>query len=211
MRCKIFNRIFVVFILAGLAQAQDLNRVLAGLAQVQNLNRVVPIGYQNPFLRSGQYITTLYYYSNTDRTESSFDGYKSIYVDREYSVRWAGYLGLADNLTLSTKLFVYPRQEIHWGEGVSNAKDTQKANLNPQVTLSFRPSNDLEIFGSIDYRQMETFFSPYTYETTVPVGVDPETGQVIYEPRMVTVGAAPQLEQKLTVVKVGFTYSGCLW
>jgi hypothetical protein len=211
MKCKIIDKIFIVFIFAGLAQAQDLNRVLTSLAHVQNLNRVVPIGYQNPFLVSGQFITTLYYYSNSNRTESPFDGDKSIYVDREYSVRWAGYLGLTNSLTLSTKLFVYPGQKIYWGEGVSNEKNTKKPNLNPQVTLSYRPLNDLEIFGSINYRRSETLFSPYTYQTMVPVGIDPETGVVVYGPSKVTVGAAPQLEQKLTVVKVGFTYSGCLW
>ena len=65
----------------------------------QKLEHMLPAGYQNPFLKSGQFITTLYYYSLL--FEDDFNQEDPPYVRNhgENSIRFAGYLGLTGQIT----------------------------------------------------------------------------------------------------------------
>jgi hypothetical protein len=166
-----------------------------------------PVGYQNPFLKSGQYIAGLYYYSYQSETEySNYDRYS-----RNNNINLVSYLGLTDYLTISTRIAIYPDQKINWSEGNSTQKRKTNFNINPELTLSYRPVNCLEIFSSFNYRQYTTNEGPYSYLQSVPVGFDSTTGSIIYEEQMFQVEAMDPMKTSSYFFKFGLTYSGRLW
>ena len=62
----------------------------------------IPAGFNNPFLKSGKFITSLYYYNNSSFSE---------YDEREdkltnYNLNLVGYMGLTDQITLKAN-FVF--------------------------------------------------------------------------------------------------------
>lgn len=88
--------------------------VLIGVCLVFNslqaimMDYMIPLGYQSPFLKSGQYVTSLYYYSYNNENESASETLPYMVNHGEYSVNFLGYLGLTDYITLSTRLGIYP-------------------------------------------------------------------------------------------------------
>ena len=60
-----------------------------------------PVGYQNPFLKSGQFISNLYFNSYRNTTDYEL-GDSNL---GEYGINLSGYLGLTDFLTVSTNNF----------------------------------------------------------------------------------------------------------
>lgn len=173
----------------------------------QQLEFMQPVGYQNPFLKSGQFIASLYSYSYQSETEySDYDRYF-----RNNNINLVSYLGLTDYLTLATRIAIYPDQKINWSEGNSTQKRKNNFNINPELTLSYRPANSLEIFSSFNYRQYTTTEGPYSYLQSVPVGFDSTTGSIIYEERMFQVTAMNPMKTSSYFFKFGLTYFGRLW
>lgn len=121
-----------------------------------------------------------------------------------------GYLGLTDFLTLSTRVAVYPDQKIQWETNGSTLKRKTDLYVNPEITLSYRPIEDLEIFGTYNYRQYTITEGPYSFLQEVPIGVDP-TGTVIYEEREVYTEGMDPIDTSTYFFRFGLTYSGKLW
>ena len=165
-----------------------------------------PVGYQNPFLKSGQFISDLYLYSYRNTIDRELDDTNF----GEYSINLSGYLGLTDFLTVSTRLSAYPAQKTAWRSDGADGKREQSFNINPQITLSYRPIAYLEIYGSFDYQQYEITSYPESYYTSVPVGID-STGQIIYEDRKRIIEAQAPYTTSRYNFRFGLTYSGKLW
>ena len=179
-------------------------------SSAQQLEHMIPVGYQSPFLKSGQFITSMYYNSYSTKFERLGDDIEGWTRFGEYSVNMVGYLGLTDNLTLSTKLFFYPKQNINWTNEDGNGENSNNFNVSPELTLSFRPYSGLEVFGTFHYQGTTTEYGPYTYFSNEPIGID-EDGNVIYELRERTMSPGADLETQHIRFKVGLTYSGRLW
>ena len=175
--------------------------------KAQQLEFMQPVGYQNPFLKSGQYITSLYYYSRITETERSDNLTKT----GEYNINLIGYLGLIDNLTLKTLITVHPYQKIYWYSEGGSGNDKSKFYVDPEFTISYRPIEFLEIFGSCNFSQYEIDRGPYSYYISTLVGYDPETGAAIYEPRLVTTQDKSVYDYTNYRFRFGLTYSGRLW
>jgi len=62
-----------------------------------------------------------------------------------------------------------------------------------------------------DCRCKETNFGARTFLEFVPVGIDPNTGEIIYEPREIQQPALPDLQYTTANVRVGMTFFGSLW
>ena len=172
----------------------------------QQLEYMQPVGYQNPLLKSGQFISSLYYFSKQSETE--YSGHNTHFEDN--NINFFGYLGLTDFLTLSTRLSIYPSQKIQWETGESTMKRKTDFYINPELTLSYRPIQYLEIFGSFNYRQYTITQGPYSFLQSVPVGID-STGTVIYEERMAQVDGMDPMDSSSYYLRFGLTYSGKLW
>jgi len=121
-----------------------------------------------------------------------------------------GYLGITDQLTLRTNLILSPDQTVHKISKGGKGEDKNKFYFSPQITLSFRPSSGIEIFGDIAYLDMERMFGPTQEYRSVPVGYD-STGSVIYDRLLVTSPALPKIDYKSAKFKIGITYFGKLW
>jgi len=176
-------------------------------ANAQRLEYMQQVGYQNPFLKSGQFISNLYFYSfgNTSERDLGDTNFG------EYSINLSGYLGLTDYLTFSTRITAYPEQKTYWRSGGEEGKREQSFNINPQITLSYRPMDYLEIYGSFDYQQYEITSYPESYYTSFPAGVDTTTGQIIYENRKIIMDAQEPYTTSRYNFRFGLTYSGRLW
>ncbi|MBN1407911.1 MAG: hypothetical protein JW956_08985 [Calditrichaceae bacterium] len=174
--------------------------------KAQQLEFMQPVGYQNPFLKSGQYITSLYYYSY----ESNYRYSNDTHHNGSKYINIAGFLGLTDFLTLSTKIAVYPNQKMQWDTGESTMKRETDFYINPEITLSYRPIKSLEIFGSYNYRQYTITQGPYSYLQDVPIGID-STGTVIVEERRVYDSGMDPYDTSSYFFRFGLTYSGRLW
>jgi hypothetical protein len=174
--------------------------------QAQQLEYMQPVGYQNPFLKSGQFISSLYYY--TLQTESDFTNSDVHTGDKNFN--FTGYLGLTDFLTLSTRVVVFPDQKIHWETDGSTMKRNTDFYVNPEITLSYRPIEALEIFGSYNYRQYTISQGPYSFLQDAPIGAD-STGTIIYEERKVYTEGMNPIDTNTYFFRFGLTYSGKLW
>ena len=174
--------------------------------QAQRLEYMQPVGYQSPFLKSGQFISNLYF--NSHQSESNYSSYERNMGN--YNLNFSGYLGLTDYLTLTTRLGIHPAQKTIWSTGSRTDKMENNLNFNPELILSYRPIEYLEIFGSVDYRKYETTQGPYTYLTERP-RYDPNTHEIIYEERMVEIEGMDPYKTTRYIVRFGLTYSGKLW
>ena len=177
------------------------------LSNAQGLEFMQPVGYQNPFLKSGQFITNLYFYAHQSETEQTnytrYNGSKN--------VNFIGYLGLTDYITISTRIAIYPTQKVVWESEGSTLKTENDFHFNPEFILSYRPVESLEIYGSFNYRQYTTTQEPYTTYTDFPIGIDPETGDIIYELQEINVEGRDPFDTSIYFLRFGLTYSGKLW
>ena len=166
----------------------------------------IPAGFNNPLLKSGNFITSLYYYNSNTLSE---------YDDREdklanYNFNLVGYIGVTDQITLKT-IFVYsPAQTYSEITKGGMGEDKSKSYLSPQIVLSYRPSNSIEIFGDFFYQKQTREFGDKSFYQDVPVGVD-DQGNIIYEKQLVTQYSAGSSNYRTTAVKIGISYIGNLW
>ncbi len=173
----------------------------------QKIEHLVPIGFNNPFLKSGQFISSMFL------ENSSF---KSEYEDKtgikrnEYYLSFQTYLGLTDDVTLSTRLNTFPTQTVDKGLFDGGGDRKQNFNIRPEFILSYRPSESVEIFGLVDYSNYESSFKESSFKTVIPVGVD-EFGNTIYEERTMTIQPRADLKNTFSNIKIGVTFSGKLW
>ena len=172
----------------------------------QKLEHMLPVGYQSPFLKSGQFISNLYFYSH--QSESNHSSYETNHGN--YNLNFSGYLGLTDYQTLTTRIGVYPAQKTIWSTGSRTDKIENNLHFNPELILSYRPIKFLEVFGSVDYREYETTQEPYTY-LTERSRYDPNTHEIIYEEYMVEIEGMDPYKTTRYFVRFGLTYSGRLW
>jgi hypothetical protein len=171
----------------------------------QNMEFYQPVGFNNPLLKSGQFITTLYYYNTSSKYVRDLDEYKNILK----SFSFASFLGITDAITLNVKLSLYPEQTI-FERIVVSGTDQQNFNIKPEFVLSYRPIGNMEIFGSVLYNKNTTVFGEQTLLALVPF-IDPQTGEVIYQTSEVTYGGAPDLTFSNTTFTIGISYNGQLW
>jgi len=174
--------------------------------QAQELEFMQPVGFQNPFLKSGQLISSLFYYER--QAEIDFTNNDVHTGDKNFNFN--GYLGLTDFLTLSTRVALYPDQKIQWETDGSTRKRKTDLHVNPEITLSYRPIEALEIFGTYNYRQYTTTQGAYSYMQEVPIDVD-STGTVIYEEREVHTEGMNPVDTRTYFFRFGLTYAGKLW
>ena len=166
-----------------------------------------PAGFANPPLRSGHFLTSVFY-SHQLATQTVAE----MKTDRpEKEIILAGYLGLTDFLTLQTNIAIIPDQTILELRDPQVGKDKLKFNIRPQVMLSYRPLSNLEIFGDFYFINQTTDYGEKGTMRDVPVEIDPITGIPIYEPRLVFQPAGPSIEFESTMIRFGFTYLGTLW
>lgn len=177
----------------------------AGLT-AQSLDYYIPAGFNNPFLKSGQFITTFNYYQH----RSVMDNQEQESANLSKNWQFSGYLGLIDGFTLRADLSFYPSQTVSeivsGGAGESN----HTSYISPTIVLSYRPTGTLEIFGDLTYSNYTRQQGPRTYYQDVPVGVNPD-GSLIYERRPVTQPALPDMDIKYTSIRMGISYYGNLW
>lgn len=175
--------------------------------QAQQLEFMQPVGYQNPFIKSGQFIANLYFYAHQSETEqTNYTRHNDI-----KNVNFISYLGVTDYITVSTRIAIYPAQKVVWESEGSTLKTENDFHINPELILSYRPIQSLEIYGSFNYRQYTTTQGPYTTYTDFPIGIDPETGNIIYELREINVEGRDPIDTSIYFLRFGLTYSGKLW
>ena len=137
-------------------------------AYSQMTDYYVPITYRNPILKSGQFMTNLYYSRTMSTTTHQGDESENM----SYNFNLVGYIGITNWLTFSSRLVFYPEQTMAKYTGSQIGEDTKKQAFNPEFTLSFRPVNYLEIFGSLSLVKDNMAFG----EKMVPGYEDPVTG-----------------------------------
>jgi len=173
--------------------------------QAQSLDYYIPAGFNNPMLKSGQFITSLYY----THSGSTTDVEEMITENSTKNWQFVGYLGLAEGFTLRADIGFYPEQtasEITSG-GAGEQKHT--FHLRPDIILSYRPTSTLEIFGNFSYGKYTQQIGPRSVYQDVPVGVNPD-GSYIYERRLVT-QTGFDVDIKFTSIRMGISYYGNLW
>ena len=178
------------------------------LVLCQNMDYYQPVGFSNPPLRSGNFLTTVYYYHQlATLTQNNLE---TDTPKREINV--AGYFGLTDNLTVQTNLIFYPEQTIYELGEPQVGKDKLKFNIRPQVTHSYRPLSNFEIFTDLSIINQTIEYGEKEFLRDVPVAYDPLTGEpTIVEQRLVFQPALPAVKSESTVIRFGFTYLGTLW
>lgn len=117
-------------------------------------------------------------------------------------------MGLTDYPTLSTHVAAYPEQKTYWRNAGENGKQEQSFNINPQIKLSYRPIDYLEIYGSFDHQQSEITSYPGSYDASIPVAIDSTTGQTIYENRKIAIDVQAPYTINRYSFGLGLTYSG---
>ena len=174
----------------------------------QSLNEYyIPAGFQNPLLKSGQFISGMYYYHY--QVASLREGSET--TDYSKNINMTGYLGITDRITLRTKFIVSPEQNVQEVTKGGKGTSTSVFNINPQLTVSYRPVNKMEIFSSIDIWNTKNTFGDRTVSEDVPIGIDPETGEMIYERRTIVQPALPDIKRKGFIFMIGINYCGQLW
>ncbi len=180
---------------------------LASLASAQGLEHYLPVGFHNPLLKSGQYIFSVAYNNSNQENDQAGSTF-------EYGQRYLnafGYLGMTDRITLSTNLNLFPRQTIWQSRGDNEGCDREDLNLSASVALSYRLHHGFELFSKFFYNRYKIDYGDRTYLTTVPVGIDPNTGAVIYEQRRILQPGPPDLRLTSTAFRIGLTFVGSLW
>lgn len=179
----------------------------ASLAVAQNQEHYLPVGFQNPILKSGQYIFSASFNNSTQKNTQGTNSYE--YGKHYFNAM--GYLGVTDRITLSTYLTLSPRQTIAQSRGVNEYSDRENFNASTSLNLSYRLHSGFELFSAFDYNRATVEYGDRTYLTTVPVGVDPNTGAVIYEERRISLPALPDTRNTGTYYRMGLTFVGNLW
>ena len=191
--------IYISFILTVLFISQSL---------AQQLEYMIPAGFNNPLLRSGQYITSLYImdrYSKTDIKEDKIGSERG-----EYSFNFSSYVGLTDRLTLSARLYFYPEQTL--GKSLYGGGGDQMSSfrLTPSFVLSYRPKDNFELFSAFDYSYYTVSYKASRTTLAHVIGVD-EFGNPIYGNDAVFIPANPDMEVMSAVMRLGVTFTGSLW
>jgi hypothetical protein len=172
----------------------------------QDLQYYIPAGFINPLLKSGEFVSSLYYFHDQIQTEQDISRIK--YSRRD--INFLGYLGITDKITLKTRFIISPPQTIQEVIEGGIGEKTSNFSFSPEITFSYRPISNIEIFSSVYYSDQTNQIGEQGYYGEVPVGVD-STGNVIYERRLVTQSAQPDLNSKNTTFFIGFSYIGKLW
>ena len=175
--------------------------------QSQDMDYYLPVGFVNPPLRSGHFLTSIFYFNQY--TTITQEGLKTDTPKREISL--IGYLGLTDYLTLQTNVTLIPDQTIYKLHHPQAGKDKLEFNIRPQFKLSYRPVSNFEIFGDLYFTDHTTEFGEKSRLQDVVVGIDPISGDPIIEKTLITQPALPSLQSQSTVVRFGFTYLGTFW
>jgi len=180
--------------------------LLLTTVRAQRLELMQPVGYQTPFLKSGEFISNLYYFSMQSKME------RTNYITKsgEYNINFTGYLGLTDNLVLRTHISAFPGQKISRYTKGSKGNDRIDFYIDPEITISYRPIRYLEIFGSFQYTQYEITRGPY-YDYMTFVEIDPETGIATYNERLAVTRDEAVSDISTYRVRFGLTYAGGLW
>jgi hypothetical protein len=179
---------------------------MVSTSYTQNIEYYVPAGFINPLLKSGQLITSLFYFGDQITTKQDMDKTKFSSKD----INFLGYLGITDKLTLKTRLVLSPPQTIEEFVEGGTGGNKNKFSISPELSLSYRPKINFEIFSSIYYSNKTTQIGERGYYVEMPV-VDPNTGNIIYQRVLVTAPARPDLNTTNTTVILGFSYIGKLW
>ncbi len=98
----------------------------------QTLDYFVPAGFNNPFLKSGQFIAGLFY--DQSRTTMSFENEESANSSKRW--QFIGYLGLIDGLTLRADLSLYPKQTVYEITSGGAGETENTSYLRPNIALS---------------------------------------------------------------------------
>ena len=185
------QKLFIVFLVI----------ISANLAYGQMTDYFVPISYHNPLLKSGQFMTSLYFSQNNLKTELTSHDSES----KDYSMHFSCFLGLTDWMTLSTKLRYIPEQNILEMTGDRLQEDTQKNTFHPEFILSLRPKPNFEIFGSFFLFRNQYSIGDATLQTYM---IDPGTGEAIPFEQ-----TTPGFDYKISgyELRCGFSYAGRLW
>ena len=171
---------------------------MVNMANAQMTDYLVPINYHNPLLRSGQFMTSLYFSQNNLKTELNSHNSES----KDYSVHFACFLGLTDWMTLSTRLRYIPEQTILEMTGDRVQEDTQDATFHPEFILSLRPKPNIEIFGSVFL-----FRNQYAVGDAIKRSIDPISGYPM--PDILIPGY--DFKTSGYELRCGFSYAGSLW
>ncbi len=182
--------------------------LLCSVLPAQQLEHMVPVGFNNPFLKSGQYITSLYFQNNS--SEESRPESESGIERNAYSINMRSYLGLTDNITLSAALHFFPEQTISEGLYGTGGDATNSFYVQPEVVLSYRPTTAMEIFGSFNFSDYSRSYKASRGTTKRIIGID-ENGEPIYGKEEFTIPPFPDSMQKSVSFNVGVTVSGQLW
>jgi len=172
----------------------------------QNFQYYIPAGFTNPLLKSGEFVSSLYYFNDQIQTKQDISKIKYSRND----INFLGYLGITDNITLRTRFIISPPQTIQEVIEGGIGEKTNNFSFSPEITFSYRPKANLEIFSSVFYSDQTIQIGEQGFYDEVPVGVD-STGNVIYERRLVSQAAQPDLKSKNTTFFIGFSYIGKLW
>ena len=166
----------------------------------------IPAGFNNPFLKSGKFITSLYYYNYNSGFE--YGGQEDKLTN--YNLNLVGYLGLTDQITLKTNIVYSPTQTYSKITKGGVGEDKSDLYLSPQIVLSYRPSNSIEIFGDFFYQNQTVVMGNKSVYQDVPIGVD-GNGNIIYEKRLITQPSLGNSISKTTTFRMGISYFGNLW
>jgi hypothetical protein len=71
--------------------------------------------------------------------------------------------------------------------------------------------SNLEIFGDVYFMDQTTKFGERNMIQDVIVGIDPASGDPIFEQQVVSQPAIHPVQPESTVVRFGFTYLGTIW
>ena len=181
--------------------------VFTALTFAQNLEYYRPVGFQNPLLKSGQYIMSAYYHYENQESERDVN----LSETNRYNLATSGYLGVTDKMTLSTNFNFFPRQTTFQEHGETKAQNYENLNLQTEVTLSYRPRQNLEFWGTAYYTSRKTNYGERTSWGTAYVGEDPETGAIRYEEKEIVQPGQHPLKTTNSHFRVGFTLTGNAW
>jgi hypothetical protein len=180
--------------------------LLAATAAGQVMDIYIPAGFNTPFLKSGKFITSLYYYNTNTVSE---------YGDQEnqlanYNLNLVAYVGLTDQMTLKTNFIYTPAQTFSEILAGGMGKDKLESYFSPQFVLAYRPTKSIEIFGDYFYQSQTRVIGDKSLYQDVPVGVDGD-GNIIYERQLVAQPGLGNIMTRTTTFRIGISYIGSLW
>jgi len=180
--------------------------LFAGLCRSQEYHFFIPAHFQNPLLKSGNFIAGIYY--NNQRSDIQLEEQVTRNTTKNFT--FSGILGITNNLTVRGQLDLYPSQ--YSSKIVAGGSGGTKNNfyLRPQLVVSYRPVKSVEIFGDVFVRNFSIENGPKSTYQDVPVGVDNE-GNIILDRRLVTQPGYANTEVESLIYKIGVSINGSLW